>query len=483
MLNRHKLCKCLLIAFAVVLWCKCVSAAGPLRPHPANSRYFTDDSGLAIYLTGSHTWDNLQDSGIKDPPPVFNYSAFLEFIAGHNHNFFRLWAWEQAKWTNEIKVDYWFNPMPFQRSGQGVASDGKSKFDLTRFNQAYFDRIRQRIVDAGKKDIYVSVMLFNGWSVETIGAYNLNNPWNGHPFNKSNNINDIDGDSNGDKGGREVHTLQMPAITDIQRAYVRKIIDTVNDLDNVLYEICNECHAGSKDWQYEFIRYIKAYEGKKTKRHPIGMTKYYNEGYNRDYYSSEADWISPNESIDPPISTGNKVILYDTDHICGVCGDRAWVWKSFTRGYQPVFMDIYKGDAIGCGAKGGNPDDPAIEEVRRNLGYARKYALRMDIVRADPQNALSSSGYCLAKIGSQYLTYLPSGGNATVDLGNTRGWLEVEWLNPKTGLVIKGAGIKGGNSRQSFTVPFSGDAVLFVYSRMLYTPELQHRRNHVMGKK
>ena len=43
-------------------------ATGPLRVHPKNPRYFTDGSGRAVYLTGSHTWSNLQDQGPKDPP-------------------------------------------------------------------------------------------------------------------------------------------------------------------------------------------------------------------------------------------------------------------------------------------------------------------------------------------------------------------------------------------------------------------------------
>src|SRR5678815_18433 len=38
-------------------------AQGPLRVHPTNPRYFTDGSGKAIYLTGSHTWNNFQDGG------------------------------------------------------------------------------------------------------------------------------------------------------------------------------------------------------------------------------------------------------------------------------------------------------------------------------------------------------------------------------------------------------------------------------------
>src|SRR5262245_17715422 len=40
------------------------AAIGPLRVHPANPRYFTDGSGKAVYLTGAHTWNNLQDIGL-----------------------------------------------------------------------------------------------------------------------------------------------------------------------------------------------------------------------------------------------------------------------------------------------------------------------------------------------------------------------------------------------------------------------------------
>jgi hypothetical protein len=32
-----------------------------LKKNPANPRYFTDDTGKGIYLTGSHTWTNLQE--------------------------------------------------------------------------------------------------------------------------------------------------------------------------------------------------------------------------------------------------------------------------------------------------------------------------------------------------------------------------------------------------------------------------------------
>jgi hypothetical protein len=35
--------------------------SGPLRVSTRNPRYFEDRAGKIVYLTGSHTWTNLQD--------------------------------------------------------------------------------------------------------------------------------------------------------------------------------------------------------------------------------------------------------------------------------------------------------------------------------------------------------------------------------------------------------------------------------------
>jgi hypothetical protein len=72
-------------------------ATGPLFPHPDNPRYFTDGSGKAIYLTGSHTWANLQDLGVE-PVPIFDWDGYLDMMVAHNHNFMRLWHWRTNNW-------------------------------------------------------------------------------------------------------------------------------------------------------------------------------------------------------------------------------------------------------------------------------------------------------------------------------------------------------------------------------------------------
>jgi len=48
-------------------------------------------------------------------------------------------------------------------TGPGAATDGKPRFDLSRFDPAYFGRLRDRVTAAGDKGIYVAVMLFEGF--------------------------------------------------------------------------------------------------------------------------------------------------------------------------------------------------------------------------------------------------------------------------------------------------------------------------------
>ena len=72
-------CHRLLLVALGISFCTALTAApmkGPLRVHPTNPRYFTDDGQRAIYLTGAHTWDNLQDMGETDPPPAFDFNAY-----------------------------------------------------------------------------------------------------------------------------------------------------------------------------------------------------------------------------------------------------------------------------------------------------------------------------------------------------------------------------------------------------------------------
>jgi hypothetical protein len=469
--------------------------AGPLYVNPDNPRYFTNGTKVnghykAIYLTGSHTWCNFMDCGSTNPPQVFDYAKYLDFLVAHHHNFIRLWRAENAR-GGEESAQWWFSPMPYQRSSDCCAFDGGNKFDLTKFNQAYFDRLRQRVVDAGNRGIYVSIMLFDGWSIES--QIPGHEPWPGHPYNVNNNINGVNGDLNNDGQGGETHTLRNGStIMNLQEGYVRKVIDTINDLDNVLYEISNEDYAGgnSQPWQYHMVDFIKTYEATKTKQHPVGLSTQRFCNQDPDLPGSRADWIAPCFNFStPPTGTGAKVLMDDSDHPQGP-RDRQWIWKSFTRGLNPLFMDPYDGQAPERGAPlGYDPNNAKDVNIRDNMGYTFLYSQRVDLAAMIPHPELCSTSYCLANPvpdQAEYLVYLPLGNNISkllnslglhrnplvylpadsvvrVDLSAAVGELTVEWFDPLTGNIIMGKSVSGGTS-QSFTAPFANDAVLYIHA-------------------
>jgi hypothetical protein len=442
---------------------KATAPRGPLRVHPTNTRYFTDgtkapDGSLkAVYLTGSHHWNNLQDSAKLGHPLTnrFDYDSCLDRLTNYRHNYMRMWAWEVGE--NEV----YYEPAPWARSGPGTAADGKPKLDLKRFNPEYFTRLRSRVLAARDRGLYVGVMLFQGWS---ICSHGYGNPWPIHAFNKASNINGIDGDADHDGEGKEVHTLQIPAVTRLQETYARTVVDTLNDLDNVLYEISNETAIFSRDWQYHMVRFIRECEAAKPKQHPVGMTAFDSgrEGPMAALFGSPADWISPendgvsgNYEDDPPAADGRKVILSDTDHIYGVGGDRVWVWKTFTRGLNPIYMDpLRKEDWFKI-------SEQQMEGARKAMGQTRQFADRVNLAAMTPLPKLASTRYCLANPGTEYLVYQPKSGEALkVEL--TAGTYRYEWFDPAREKSAGIGTIDAAAERREFKVPFGGDAVLYL---------------------
>lgn len=233
------------------------------------------------------------------------------------------------------------------------------------------------------------------------------------------------------------------------------MIETIGEFNNVLYEISNENHPASTDWQYHMIQYIKKAEIERENSHPVGMTFQYRGGDNEILFKSPADWISPNNEggycDDPPAGTGAKVIISDTDHLWGIGGNRKWVWKSFLRGMNPIFMDPYNGKVLSRGA-----ESTWAEEVRIAMGQTKRFADKMDLIRAVPAGELSSSKYCLANHGQEYLVYIPESNQVEVDLSSAEGNFSVSWFNPFTEKTVNGEDIKG-NQPVKLVSPFDAE--------------------------
>ncbi len=306
-----------------------------------------------------------------------------------------------------------YAPLPWAHTGPGLARDGLPRFDWTRFDPVYFERLRVRAQAVGQRDIYVSIMIFEGWTLYPAhrrpGA-EVALGWHSHSFHPDNNIQGINADSNGDGNGVEFRSLVDPKITALQEAYLRKVVQTVNDLDYVLYEVINE--AGEPNWNVWIVRTAQEYEKTLVKQHPIRLT-----GHGADDLASmlrtPCQWVSPGRrdgfAEDPPAWNGDHPSLLDTDHVYGIGGSIEWVWKAFTRGHNLLFMDPDDGSVLG-------EDAPRWQAIRKALGVTRLVAEKLDLATMRPQDSLCSTSYCLTDVNRSFVVFIPAGSEVSVDL-------------------------------------------------------------------
>ena len=463
------------------------SISGPLRAS-TNPDYFADPNGQPLILCGSQTWNTLQDWGTGGVVRPLDFSAFVAFLKQHGHNFTLLWRTELPRFSNlpvtaSQPPDFTVSPHPWIRTGPGLATDGEPKFDLKRFDDAFFERLRTRVDALRRAGIYTGVYLF---SAEFLLRFR--SPTDGYPFSGPNNVNEVDDGFRGGAAESELGSVTMTApnlITDFQDRYVRKVIDTLNDLPNVLWIVSEEAPTKSTWWNNHLIALVRDYERSKPYQHPIGYATLENSA-DSILYNSDADWVAPGAWISPSSSCGSgtprcKVNINDSDHsYFGMWNDSAqknrnYAWENFLSGNQVLFMDPYlvyyprerrnlcPSPVHGIGSK----PDPRWENFRNNLGYLLRYSRRLNLSHVTAMSSLCSTRFCLAQTpaaGAEYLVYAPTGGRLIMDLSamsNARK-LAVEWFNPASGEFIAQSRVTAGSSSHEFTPPFSGDAVLYL---------------------
>ena len=296
-------------------------------------------------------------------------------------------------------------------------------------------------------------------------------------------------------------------ITAIQDAFVEKVIDTLNDLPNVLWIVSNEAPPNSTWWNSHLITLTRSYEAGKPVQHPIGYAVLADFN-NSVILNSDADWIAPAAGIPhshlrdfldrrvtdgvirwlidrwfPTTNCGNghpscKVTINDSDHsYFGMWNNspqlnRNFFWINFTQGNNTLFMDPYvvyyprENRNLCLSPVNGvcSEPDSRWDNVRNTMGFIRDYAERMNLAAMTGQGNLSSTGHALANTNAtnaEFLIYAPAGGSFTVNLSRNIGQFVVEWMNPATGAKAAGPNVSGGAPR-TFQPPFSGDAVLYL---------------------
>ena len=377
-----------------------------------------------------------------------------------------------------------FNPgcqalNPFKRiEGHGTTyKNDCKKFDLTQFNEEFFDELRKSLAYAEERGIYVHISIFNHVLVKP--KRNSCCGFKRHPFYQKNNINNeligdigweaanggISGEGNdkyydvealkGDpapSGGRTA--AQRKAMANLQKAYVEKIINETKDFPNVFYEVGNE--VPYCDWLNYWVQFIR-------ERTDIAVTVNHRDckydppkdgvTAHRIYFNENKDQIIDFYNPDDPMVFG-----LDTD---GASSDknqdvgRKASWLAFVSGYGMYGDYLWPEDNL----KGFNLINRYFDHL---LGFIEDNHVKF--WKMAPHHELTSKGRCLADPGREYVIYSATGGTYKVDLGDITGKFNIKWYNPRTG-AYTGQGTIQGGAKKTCKAPFEGDAVLYIYKR------------------
>lgn len=239
----------LLVSALLVL---ATASAQPIRLLPQNPHYFLFGGHPTVLITSSEHYGAVLN---KD----FDYVRYLNTLHADHLNLTRTFSGSYREVPGNFKIAR--NTLaPAQ--GKFIAPwwQKSGKFDLTRWDEAYFSRLKDFIASARRNGVVVEFVLFCPFYRDSM--------WNVSPMNSRNNVNGI-----GDVPRTDVLALKDQRLTEVQDAMVRKIVTELKDFDNLYYEICNEPYFGGVTlaWQEHIAGLIAATEKAFEKGHLIAQ--------------------------------------------------------------------------------------------------------------------------------------------------------------------------------------------------------------------
>jgi hypothetical protein len=374
--------------------------------------------------------------------------------------------------------DAWapFIELPWARSGIGKAWDGLSKYDLTRFNPWFFDRVKQFADLADRKGLILyHAFYFQHWVLET-NAHYVDFPWR-----PANTLQDT-GLPDQNPAAHVFYDVTHPLRRQLHRLYIRKCLDNLKSNTNVVYGIDRE-YTGPIEFVRFWLDTIAEWEKENGKRVYIALEipkdqmdtlladPWYRPmitaiGFHGWNYRADGglfairggidkapreqetgiltddEWKMLRKSIKDPAYLGSN-ITYATETVALVrklrAGTPAMRYRAL-REYRDRFPDV-----VVIGQKDEFP------ELTQAVEKAVPKAVRTKL--APGQLVRTESAWALSDPGRGYLVYDLNGAAVDLDLSGDAKTYSVTWVDA-SGVVRKGSAVKGG-ARVSLT-PVAG---------------------------
>ncbi len=452
----------------------------PLRLHPDNPHYFLWRGRTTVLVTSGEHYGALLNLD-------FDYRRYFAELSRHGLNHTRLFSGVYREVPSSFGItDNTLAPRPgrylcpWARSDRPGYYDGGNKFDLTRYDPAYFRRLHDLMSEASRHGIVVEFNLFCPLYHENL--------WKASPMNAANNVNGI-----GDCPRTEVYTLKHPELLRVQLDFVRKVVRELAPYDNLYYEVCNEPYFGgvTQEWQEKVIETIVETERSLPTRHLIslnianGRKKVENVHPNVSilnfHYCVPPDTVELNYALNRVIGEnetgfrGRDDILYRTEGWDFILAGGA-LYSNLDYSFTPKHPDGSFREYRSPG--GGSP------ELRAQLGVLKRFIESFDLVHMRPCREIirelspSLTAYALGNPGREYAIYmhvpLPWKPKRLADhlrtdievnlaLAIPDGRYVAEWISPITGEPLAKQTVRSNNGILHLRSPrFDNDVALAV---------------------
>ena len=414
----------------------------PLALHPANPHYFQFRGKPTILITSGEHYGAVLNR-------VFDDTKYLNELQSHGLNATRLFSGVYCEDTRSFGITR--NTLaptegqllcPWARSDSPGYAGGGHRFDLTRWDAAYFTRLKSFARQASERGIVVEMVLFCPFYDDSM--------WKLSPMNHANNVNRV-----GQVARDMVYNRQKNGdLQKIHEAVTRKIVSELNEFDNVYFEICNEPYFGgvTEDWQNRLIDVIVETEKPLPNKHLIsqnianGSKKIIKPhpavSIFNFHYASPPDAVAQNYSL-------NKMIGENETGFKGT-GDthyRMEAWEFILAGgalYNNLDYSFVAGHEDGSFPVPPRAPGGGNRGFREQLKVLRTFMSNFAFVRMKPDSQTLKGGLpprgrarVLAEAGKQYAIYLYGGPTAKLSLALPAGTYQADWISPITGKTLQ----------------------------------------------
>jgi hypothetical protein len=232
-----------------------------LKLHPVNPHYFLHKEKPEILIGSTEHYGAVMNLD-------FDYVKYLDELKYWGLNITRTFSGVYVEpqgafgiLKNTLAPAYGRYICPWARSNEPGYANGGNKFDLAKWDKAYFTRLKDFLSEANKRDIIVELDLFSNF-YDTL-------QWKMSPLYIGNNINNIGNTDN----PKEILSLHHSELLGIQEKMVRKIVHELKDFDNLYYEVCNEPYFGDTlalvEWEKHMTGIVVDAEREFNQKHLI----------------------------------------------------------------------------------------------------------------------------------------------------------------------------------------------------------------------